>query len=565
MRNRADEKINIVGAGLAGLSAALTLAKRGIPLRLISAQVSERAQSNLAEGGVNAVLNTMGEDDTFDEHFADTMRGGCDLADPKMVRGLVEHAPEIIDELLRFGVPFHFEDGHIAERNFGGQKKKRTAFVKSSTGKMLTVAMVDAVRRYEAEGFVERFSHHIFEQVVFEDELTSEPKIAGIKVRDTFTNTTTIFRGATILCTGGLNGFFDGLTTGTTANTGTAAAILFSQGVRFGNLEMIQYHPTTVQIAGKRMLISEAARGEGGRLFYDRKNGEKRERVYFMEEKYGAGGNLMPRDVVSREMAFVTANGDAPIFLDMTEISTAIWESRLSDLRSEILDYLGIDAKEEPVPVSPGIHYFMGGILVDEKHRTNIGGLYAAGECACAYHGANRLGGNSLLGAIYGGRVAAEAAASECCGADETEMSELQCSLVSTTVDDKKSDAGVLNKTAAGIRTNESDDMTEDKMQTALRDGMSILRDGDTIRASLEDMRALQKRAIEINAPAGKKARLRLAEAMLKSAAARKESRGAHTRTDFPKTDAAFQKTTVAHFDGNETHIAFAAREDGAQ
>ena len=147
-------RINIIGAGLAGLSAAITLAENGVKSNLISSMQSERAQSVMAEGGINACLNTMGEDDKIEYHYEDTMRGGVDLADKKSVRGLCENAPEIVKEFYKLGVPFQTNDNGIVQRNFGGQKKKRTAFVKSSTGKMLMTALIDAVRRYEAEGVI---------------------------------------------------------------------------------------------------------------------------------------------------------------------------------------------------------------------------------------------------------------------------------------------------------------------------------------------------------------------------------------------------------------------------
>ena len=522
-----EKKINIIGAGLAGLSAALTLAKQGICSRLISVQQSERAQSNLAEGGINAVLDVMGEADTIEEHIADTMRGGCDLADPVMVRGLAEAAPGLIGKLERLGVPFHRENGHIVQRNFGGQKKKRTAYAKSSTGKVLTAALIDAVRKVEAEGLVERFSHHRFERICFfeaspkENRTPANRVCAGVQVFDAYAKQSLIFDGPVIVCCGGMNGMFYGSTTGTTANTGSAAALLFAQGVAFANLEFLQYHPTTVRIAGKRMLISEAARGEGGRLFVRRDGAE----YYFLEEKYGRQGNLMPRDVLSREMARL----GEPVYLDLRQLSPAVWEKRLSDLREEITHYLGIDPAKEPVPVSPGIHYFMGGIQVDAAHRTGVAGLYAAGECACAYHGANRLGGNSLLGAIYGGRVAAETAAGEL-------------------PEDALQPTGAA-RTVSVLSLKEKE--AETSMEQALLQGLSVLRTKEGMGEALSVV--LRQNAFSEELAA----RLLLAEAFLRSALAREESRGAHTRLDFPDTVEAFHKTTVARYDGEKVRIAF--------
>ena len=498
------KRVTILGAGLAGLTAAVELAKRNIETSLVSPMPSERAQSVLAEGGINAALDLMGESDTVEEHFADTVRGGVYLADPNAVFGLASNAPEIVRWLRAIGVPFQMEHGKMLQRSFGGQRKKRTAYAKSSTGKAIMTALIDETRKYEAAGLVRRFAHHELLRLDMQSG-----RCAGAYVRDTFTGRTLRFPGAVILAVGGPNGLFPGSTTGTTLNTGSALAAVFSQGVELANLEFIQYHPTTVQIPGKRLLISEAARG-GGRLFTLRGGG----RWYFMEEKYPELKNLMPRDVISREMAML----DTPVFLDLTGLPKATWKNRLSDLREEIRHYLGVDPAKTPVPVSPGIHFFMGGVYVDEEHRTSVPGLYAAGECACQYHGANRLGGNSLLGAIYGGRVAAQTAAAESSDADEPQ--------------------------AAG---DEPVDMTQDDIGPILLSGLGILRSGDAIRRALAELEALPETPRSL-----------LGRAMLRSALARQESRGAHTRTDFPeRDDGRFRKTTIAAYRDGELRVSF--------
>ena len=512
-------RVNIIGAGLAGLSAALTLAEKGICTALISLQPSERAQSNLAEGGINAALNVMGEDDTTAEHCEDTMKSGCMLADENMVSGLTQAAPDIVMQLAACGVPFNRIDGHIAERSFGGQKKKRTAFAKSSSGKMIMTAMTDVARRYEVKGFIERYPHHCFERIVI-----SEGKCVGVQVRDTYTGENRIFTGPVIMACGGMNGLFSGKTTGTTANSGTVAAELFSQGVRFANLEFVQYHPTTVAIEGKRMLISEAARGEGGRLFYK----ENDKSIYFMEDMFGERGNLMPRDVVSREMV----KTGRQIYLDMTGISPKIWKNNLSDLRNEIIHYMHIDPAAVPVPVSPGIHYFMGGILVDRGHHTNISGLYAAGECACAYHGANRLGGNSMLGAIYGGHVAAEESASAL---------------------NKFDSIGFENTVEKLSYMTEDEKVAELSMENALFTGMSVMRNGTDISSAIDEVLSLKTK---FKSDEGIHRSI-LAEAMLRSALERRETRGAHVRTDYPETLDDMRKLTIAELKDDKICISF--------
>lgn len=523
-----EKTVNVIGAGLAGLSASITLARAGICCNLISVVPSERAQSVLAEGGINAALDTMGEHDTVEEHFADTMRGGVYLESEQTIRNLTEQAPAVVLELVRLGVPFQSENGRLILRNFGGQKKKRTAYAKSSTGKILMTALIDEARKYESAGLIRRYPHHELFRIKIE-----ENELKAVTVRDTFTGDCLSFSGCTILCTGGLNGFFEGMTTGTTRNTGNAAALAFDAGVEFANLEFIQYHPTTVGICDKRMLISEAARGEGGRLFVLR-DGEP---WYFMEEKYPELGNLMPRDVISREMAFLQrdpACGD--IFLDMTGLAPSVWKEKLSDLHDEIYDYLHIDAAKEPVPVRPGIHYFMGGIRVDDGHRTNVRGLLAAGEASCKYHGANRLGGNSMLGAVFGGKTAAESAV------------DLAGPVTVSAADD--TDYAVP---APGQKQD---------LRDALLSGLGVIRSRPEMEAALARVEALPERG---DATGMDVLRAQLGRAMLESALARRESRGAHCRTDFPETEDAFQKQTRAVVRDGEIRLRFleADREEG--
>lgn len=510
----------IIGAGLAGLSAALTLAEQNQSAVLISSQASERAQSVMAEGGINAALNTMGEDDKIEYHFEDTMRGGVYLADPNAVWSLCSGAPEIVRRFAQLGVPFAYNERGIVERSFGGQKKKRTAFVKSSTGKMLMTALIDEVRRHEAAGIVERRPNHTFVRLIIEDNAC-----IGAVVRNEYTGEMTRLYGSVILATGGLNGLFDGLTTGTTQNTSDAAATVFDQGVALANLEFIQYHPTTIGIQGKRLLISEAARGEGGRLFV-RRGGEP---WYFMEEKYPELKNLMPRDVVSAEMVGVTARDDCEkqVYLDMTGIGKAVWDARLSDLREQCVHYLGLDPVTAPIPVSPGIHYFMGGVWVDEHHRTSLQNLYAAGECACQYHGANRLGGNSLLGAVFGGKTAAEALLHD----------------------------GVHASNHAEEAENGEEPPRVSPL-LAQQIGEILYRSMKIIRSESELLQA--KAELEALTPQNdaERRRIRLALAAVQSALNRRESRGAHKRSDYPdRDDVHYQKQTVAQMRGGELHL----------
>jgi succinate dehydrogenase / fumarate reductase flavoprotein subunit len=506
--------VNIIGAGLAGLSAAITLAESGVSSRLISLQPSERAQSVLAEGGINGALNTMGEGDTPEQHYADTMRGGVWLADPNAVANLTNAAPEILRWLEGLGVPFNRTETDISLRNFGGQRLKRTAYARSSTGKIIMHALIDEARKYEQNGLIQRFPHHDFLRL-----LTHEDVCTGVRVQDVYSGRMYDLSGAVLLCTGGMNGIFPGSTTGTTQNTGNVTATVFSQGVTLGNLEMLQYHPTTIVIAGKRCLVTEAARGEGGRLFIER--GGKR--WYFMEELYPDLGNLSPRDVVARTMFFVRRHSDTgnQVYLDLTKLPDSTWENRLCDLRQELLHYLLLDPKTSPIPVQEGIHYFMGGILTDDNHRTNLKFLLAAGECTCQYHGANRLGGNSMLGALYGGRRAAETLLQE--------QALPESDLISFDGNEPLADP----VSPMFIRL----------VSEILLSGLGIVRNEEQLAEAI-----MRLEAVKASSPREEN-HLHLAEAMLRSALERRESRGAHYREDYPELCEDMRKTTAAQYD----------------
>ena len=540
--------VNIIGAGLAGLSAAITLAGKGIGCNLISNFPSERAQSVMAEGGINGALDTMGEGDNVENHFTDTMRAGGEIADEAMVQGLTEAAPGIIRYLRKIGVPFNLKENKIQQRNFGGQKKKRTAYAKSSTGKVIMTALIDEARKYETMGLIKRYSHHEFLRLRLEN---GGKECKGVEIRDNYTGKSYYLEGIVILASGGPAGVFVGVTTGTTANTGDVTAKVFAQGVRLSNLEMIQYHPTTVEIADKVCLVSEAARGEGGRLFIYRGD----EKYYFMEEKYPEFKNLMPRDVVSREMYFVSRdNGGAQVYLDMTELPKEVWKERLPDLREEIIHYLGIDPKNEPIPVRPGIHYFMGGIDVDIDHKTNVENLFAAGEACSAYHGANRLGGNSLLGAIYGGRKAAESAAKIVLGvAARVESASGTAEGITGRIDIESDTTKVVTnqveKNGTPLEIEDCNPEFEDahesfiiEIRDILLSALGIVRNESQLNAGLMALDKMSQRKLNER----EKDRLNLAKAMILSAIYRKESRGANYREDYPDRNDEFKGLTKA-------------------
>ena len=512
-----ENRIRIIGAGLSGLTVAMKLAENGVFCDLISLQPSERAQSVMAEGGINGAINSMGENDSTAEHYADTIKAGVFLGDKEAVYGLTERAPEIIKMLDNLGVPFHKENNILQQRNFGGQKKKRTAYAQSSTGKCIMTSLINEVRKYEANGLIKRYEHHEFLSL----HLSEDGECCGAYIMDSYSKKIELLCGQVVLACGGMNGLFPNMSTGTTLNTSNALSEVFSQGVRLGNLEMIQYHPTTIQISGKRCLVSEAARGEGARLFVE-KNGEN---YYFMEDKYPELGNLMPRDVIAREMYFQQYECDiySQIYLDMREMPDEILRKKLGDLCDELKHYLGINPKKSPIPIAQGIHYFMGGILVNVNHQTNIKNLYAIGECCCQYHGANRLGGNSLLGAIYSGIVSAEHIVSRATPA--------------ISLNNKQN---ILDLPLEDIPAKISREIG-----TILANSLGIVRDESTMKQALSKIEEFKN---DLNLNKRTLNRINLANAVLKSALLREESRGAHYRSDFPTLNEDLAKITIAEF-----------------
>lgn len=535
----------IIGAGIAALSAALTLAEAGRQSILISSMPSERAQSVMAEGGINAAIDTYREGDSVEQHFADTMAAGCFLADPNAVRALTEEAPKIVRWLCDLGVAFNrTERGEIDLRYFGGQKKRRTAFAQSSSGKQITAALIQRARYWESRGLIRRYDHHVLMDLLMD----GQGACAGCIIRDEYTKKMEVVPGAVLLCSGGMNGLF-GKTTGTTQNTGAATAAAFVRGVPCANLEMIQYHPTTAAISGKRALISEAARGEGGRLFVLCGGA----RWYYMEELYPELKNLMPRDIVSRETERVCReNGADTAWLDLTGLSARIFSDKLSDLKTFCLEFLHLDPAKEPIPVYPGIHYFMGGLYVDDAHRTAAPHLYAAGECACQYHGANRLGGNSLLGAAFGGKRAARTILEDHNeGVQIPEGAEDDFFAALHAIEQRKEECSC----SAG----------EKRLAEIMNGCMGIVRREETLRRgadALEELAQTLRRGRDFRADAAAQLQLQrrveLAAAMVESARARRESRGAHWRADYPeRDDARFQKTTLARKGAAGTEITF--------
>jgi succinate dehydrogenase / fumarate reductase flavoprotein subunit len=427
----------VVGGGLGGLWATLRLVEAGIPVKLFALFEVKRSHSACAQGGINAVLDTKGQSDSVWQHIVDTIKGGSYLADQPPIKTMCEEAPGLIRTFERMGVTFsRTPEGLLDLRLFGGVKNKRTVFAGSSTGQQLLYGVDEQVRRYEEQGLVEK--HEWWEMLSLVKD--SEGRCRGICALDLRSQQVETFPAdAVVLATGGL-GLVYGKSTNSSNSTGAAASRVYQQGAAFMNGEFIQYHPTGMIGDDKLRLMSEASRGEGGRVWTPRTPGDRRDpktipeedRFYFLEEWYPAYGNTVPRDVASRAIWKVVKHmglgvrGEDRVFLDLTQLPCEFVRRRLGSIIDIYETFTGVDPCEEPMEIFPAPHYSMGGLWVDwekdsatggmkhgspRNHQTSIPGLFACGECDGAYHGANRLGANSLLSASFSGRVAGESAA----------------------------------------------------------------------------------------------------------------------------------------------------------
>lgn len=537
-----SKKILVIGSGISGLSTALNVAKAGGEVILIAPEPSERAQSVMAAGGINATGIRLDLKDSMELHRDETMTGGCNIASRSAVEGLCQSATDVVRELEEMGMVFSRDkNGSIMTRAFGGQSRNRTVFSGASTGKQIVSALTRQVRYYEARGQITRKLHTYFLQGAIENG-----NIYGAHCFDTIANKACFIAGdAVVLACGGQNILF-GKTTGSTLCDGGAASAVFQQGVTLKNLEMIQYHPTTILTSNKRMLVTEGSRGEGGRLFYI-KDGK---RVYFMEDKYGTKGNLMPRDIVSRE---IYLSGEE-VFLDISFLDPKLIDERLIEVKDLCQEYLKLDVTREPIPVAPSVHFFMGGIAVDTNHATNITGLYAVGECASIYHGANRLGGNSLLAAIYSGKIAA----AHC----------MTLAPLPTTKTDWESKAKKLSES---ILEHQSDKSSFSplfllkEVERIMHQCLGIARCEKQLKEGIGEIdfyltankNIVYNTVVEQHHSIMMENYLVLAKSILLSALARTESRGAHYRTDYPEADPELCAASIVKFQDGKICVTF--------
>lgn len=610
-------RVIVVGGGLAGLTTVIKLCEAGIPVDLFSLVPVKRSHSVCAQGGINASVNTKGEGDSPEVHLEETAYGGDFLANQPPVKGMTYAAPGIVYMLDRMGVPFNrTPEGLLDFRRFGGTLFHRTAFAGATTGQQLLYALDEQVRRYETvdveddrgvvirgEKMVRKWELWDFLGLVLDDE----GRARGIVAQDTKSMAIESFRGdAVCLATGG-PGIIFGKSTNSVINTGTAASAVYQQGAAYANGEFIQVHPTAIPGADKLRLISESVRGEGGRVWVPKDPREQRrgrdvpekERDYFLEAKYPGYGNLVPRDIASRELflkgfhegkgVFNPKSGknELEIYLDVTHLPKELLEKKLAGVLEIYDKFMGEDPYVNPMRIFPAVHYSMGGLWVDfeksadgklvagspRNQATNIQGLYAAGEVEYQYHGANRLGANSLLSCIYGGLVTGPAIASYVKNLPNSSFDVKSSLFEKATKRERDRYDAIL-----AMNGKENAYVLHNELSQAMLRDCTIERHNGILEKVIAKIDELEDRWHDIGVTdAGPRANqgaqfvrhlrnmLTIGRVIAQGAQNRNESRGAHYKPDFKeRDDANWLRTTIALYkgDGKRTSVSYVRELD---
>ena len=572
-----EHDVIVVGAGGAGLRAAIAAQEEGADVAIVSKLHPVRSHTGAAEGGINAALR---EADSWEDHAYDTMKGSDYLGDAPAIETLAQDSPEEVIQLEHWGMAFsREEDGRVSQRPFGGLSFPRTTYAGAETGHQLLHTMYEQLVKRGIEVYDEWY---VLDLAVSDEEDPEDRTCHGVVGYDIQSGNIEGFRArdGVILATGGLGQVFDH-TTNAVANTGDGVAMAYRAGVPIEDMEFIQFHPTSLPSTG--VLISEGVRGEGGILYNS--EGER----FMFEYGYASNdGELASRDVVARAELSEVNEGrgieDEYVHLDMRHLGEERITDRLENILHLAKDFEGVDALEEPMPVKPGQHYAMGGIETDENGETCIGGLYAAGECACAsVHGSNRLGGNALPELIvFGARAGHHAAGRDLGEAEITtgKRGEWESGDVETPVAPGEAGISGADAVADGGAAAEGSDLSPDELvaratertdrrvdallendgrnhseirsdvQESMTQHVNVFREEDGLKQALRDIRdareayqnvgvADQSRTFNTDLLHTIETRniIDIAEAITLGALARDEFRGAHWRKEYQERD----------------------------
>jgi len=566
----ADPRVMVVGGGLAGLAMAMRLAELEIDVDLMSLTPVKRSHSVCAQGGINSVNDlTRQQGDEEWKHFDDTVYGGDFLQHQPPVKEMAFWGPRIIDLMDRLGVPFNrTEEGFLDRRRFGGTLYKRTAFAGATTGQQLLYALDEQVRRHEKDGRITKYEFWDFLGPIIDEGGVAR----GCVAQDLVSMEIRAFPAdALVLATGGC-GLIYGRSTMSMVCTGSAVSRAYQAGAKYANGEFIQVHPTAIPGADKLRLMSESARGEGGRVWVPRKPQDERdpreipesERYYFLEERYPEYGNLVPRDIATREIFNVcTVEGlsvDAQrmaVYLDLTHLPREMLDRKLGGILEIYEKFQGVDPRDVPMKIFPAVHYSMGGLWADyersaegglaegspRNHQTNVPGMYAIGECDYQYHGANRLGANSLLSCIFTGLIGAPGIQAWLKTIPGGLASEQTSSLFQSAGRQKQQEHDALLSRDQGY---ENPYLIHQELGDVMTKNVTVVRHNDRLRETYETVCELEERAADASlSDTGNwtnqnvvftKALLDMfpiAKAIVRGALQRDECRGAHYKPEF--------------------------------
>jgi succinate dehydrogenase / fumarate reductase flavoprotein subunit len=565
-----NQRVVIVGGGLAGLAAAMKLAELGVDVDILSLVPVKRSHSCCAQGGINSVnslTRQLGDDEW--KHFDDTVYGGDFLAHQPPVKEMALWAPRIIDLMDRLGVTFNrTPEGFRDQRRFGGTLFARTAFAGATTGQQLLYALDEQVRRWEVAGKVKKYEFWDYLAPVLDDNGVCR----GCVAQDMFTMEIRAFPADAVIIASGGCGLIYGRSTMSMTCNGSAASRTYQAGAKYGNGEFIQVHPTAIPGADKLRLMSESARGEGGRVWVPKKPQDPRppqdipdaERLYFLEERYPKYGNLVPRDIATREI-FRVCTGEGlsvekdrlSVYLDVSHLPREMLDRKLGGILEIYEKFQGQDPRTVPMKIFPAVHYSMGGLWVDyvarsdgglqpgspRNHQTSIPGIYAIGECEYQYHGANRLGANSLVACIFSGLFVAPGVCHRVESPEGKPAAEQPSSLFVRAVQKQMAEnAALLARPADG----ENPYLIHQELGRVMTEAATVVRHNDQLDAACAKVHELGERARRCSLAdtghwtnqnviftRGLFDMIPLAKLILKGARLRDECRGAHYKPEF--------------------------------